>query len=131
MRAALEVARWAIKMETTVEEEMAEFKSDHYVPKDGWLYSTDRRTFTVIPDGPESLRRIAAFAHTILDDGNGDARAAAMSVGDGFEDVMAFAQQPDGSIDLARMESLEGRFGSNGGRGCDVRSGPCSCGAWH
>lgn len=25
----------------------------------------------------------------------------------------------------------EGKYGFNGFRGCDVRLGPCSCGAWH
>ena len=31
-------------------------------------------------------------------------------------------------LDLALMEAHEGTGGS---RRCDVRSGPCSCGAWH
>lgn len=37
----------------------------------------------------------------------------------------------NGAIDLGLMEAHEGLAGSNGGSRCDVRQGPCSCGAWH
>lgn len=37
----------------------------------------------------------------------------------------------NGAIDLAAMQAHEGLQGNNGGKGCDVRSGPCACGAWH
>lgn len=36
-----------------------------------------------------------------------------------------------GAISMRIVEAHEGLHGSNGGRGCDVSSGPCSCGAWH
>lgn len=53
-------------------------------------------------------------------------------VGSSFDAVMRHAKNPKaGGIDPRRLDALEGRYGSNGGRGCDVRSGPCSCGAWH
>lgn len=29
------------------------------------------------------------------------------------------------------MVAHEGIYGNNGGMLCDVRQGPCSCGAWH
>lgn len=51
-------------------------------------------------------------------------------VGPTFEDAIEYAFK-DGAIDLYRLQKLEGRYGYNGGRGCDVLSGPCSCGAWH
>ena len=36
------------------------------------------------------------------------------------------------AIDIRRIDSLEGSCGRNrSGRGCDVTSGACSCGAWH
>lgn len=64
--------------------------------------------------------------------GGGASDGLASKVGPGFGDVVAHATDPKtGAIDLRRMEQLEGRFGSNGGRGCDVRRGACSCGAWH
>lgn len=31
----------------------------------------------------------------------------------------------------AERRERENAVGSNGGRLCDTRSGPCSCGAWH
>jgi len=34
-------------------------------------------------------------------------------------------------LDLVLMDAHEGLMGRNGGRGCDVERGPCSCGAWH
>ena len=37
----------------------------------------------------------------------------------------------EGVIDLAKMQELEGSCGCNGGKGCDVTEGPCSCGGWH
>jgi len=37
----------------------------------------------------------------------------------------------DGAINTLLMEAHEGLTGTNGGRGCDVLSGPCACGAWH
>lgn len=37
----------------------------------------------------------------------------------------------DGAISIAIMQAHEGLHGHNGGVGCDVASGPCSCGSWH
>ncbi len=49
-----------------------------------------------------------------------------------FEGLIQHAMTKDG-IDLRKIEAQEGRYGRNGGRGCDVGpgGGPCSCGAWH
>lgn len=53
-------------------------------------------------------------------------------VGDAFNDVMEHARSSGfGDIDPRKIQELEGRFGTNGGKGCDVAQGPCSCGAWH
>ena len=39
----------------------------------------------------------------------------------------------DNALDLSLMEAHTkyAPLGYNGGQPCDVRSGPCSCGAWH
>ena len=39
----------------------------------------------------------------------------------------------EGVLDLRLVEAHEryAALGYNGGRPCDVTSGPCSCGAWH
>jgi hypothetical protein len=39
----------------------------------------------------------------------------------------------NGALDMRLMDAHEehASLGSNGGRRCDVTSGPCSCGAWH
>ncbi len=39
----------------------------------------------------------------------------------------------DGVLDMSLMDAHErhASLGRNGGRSCDVISGPCSCGAWH
>lgn len=47
-----------------------------------------------------------------------------------FNGLINHASTKEG-VDLRMIEAEEGRYGSNGGRGCDVISGPCSCGAWH
>ena len=36
-----------------------------------------------------------------------------------------------GALDISIMDAHEGLLGSNGGKKCDVVSGPCACGAWH
>ena len=48
-----------------------------------------------------------------------------------YEELISECTNDDGAIDALKMELLEGSCGTNGGRGCDVTSGPCSCGAWH
>jgi len=60
-----------------------------------------------------------------------DGRMESGEVGDRFEDVINYSMTPEGAIDLERIDRLEGRFGYNGDKPCDVRRGPCSCGAWH
>ena len=39
----------------------------------------------------------------------------------------------DGVVDMSLFDAHSKRasMGTNGGRKCDVRRGPCSCGAWH
>jgi len=39
----------------------------------------------------------------------------------------------DGALDLQLLDAHAAHvdMGSNGGVRCDVRSGPCACGAWH
>ncbi len=38
-----------------------------------------------------------------------------------------------GALDMRLMEvhEIHASTGTNGGRSCDVTSGPCACGAWH
>ena len=53
-------------------------------------------------------------------------------IGPYFNDVVAYSTTPDGSIDLLKMQELEGRYSHvHGNRFCDVLEGPCACGAWH
>lgn len=64
----------------------------------------------------------------------GKNKFSSRAVGSDFKDVVNHATEIiDGEpvINLKKVAELEGRFGRNGGRGCDVLSGPCSCGAWH
>lgn len=46
-----------------------------------------------------------------------------------FNELMQSAMK-DGAIDLSIIDNAPA-VGYNGGRKCDVTSGPCSCGAWH
>tara|TARA_Y100000310_G_scaffold94631_1_gene92387 strand:- start:2697 stop:2990 length:294 start_codon:yes stop_codon:yes gene_type:complete len=87
----------------------------------------------LIPGG-DILARIEKRARNMLygPEGSTDPR---LDVGGDFNSVVAHSTRNEPGVgpvvDLGAMDALEGRFGSNGGRGCDVRSGPCSCGAWH
>lgn len=51
-------------------------------------------------------------------------------IGADFDGVISHALTGN-SINLGKMQALEGRFGFNGRQGCDTLEGPCSCGAWH
>lgn len=48
-----------------------------------------------------------------------------------YEGLVACCTTADGAVDLGLIEAHEGIHGSNGGRRCDVKRGPCACGAWH
>lgn len=128
-----EVARNAVKEGHSVSEEMRDFRVAGLHPPGGWIVSLDRKTFSIISDGAEALNLVEHFAHIALLDGEEKSVPTEVNaVGPTFTDVVAHATDPEtGTIDLNKMQKLEGRFGTNGGRGCDVLSGPCSCGAWH
>ena len=134
----IEVAKESLKS-GSVAVEMREFRREHFVPREGWVYSLDRKEFKIVPDGEQANLLVEQFAHVALGDAklplSDQADNPRVTVGDRFEDVVAHATRVDpqhGSvIVLSEIDKLEGRFGYNGGRGCDVRSGPCSCGAWH
>ena len=126
MMRATQVAQNAINERHSISAEMKDFREffkDHK-PR-GFYHSEDRKTFVTITDRADALNKIESSANMILD------KEPEPEVGDSFDDVLAHAQDENGAIDLRKMEKLEGRFGTNGGQRCDVRRGPCSCGAWH
>lgn len=145
MRYALDVAGYVVKQGNTVKKEIGGEFRRFFVntnPPGGYIYSSDRREFVFLKDKSEALKKIEEFAAQVvtgspLTEAKGGSSSPLTSpvlhrtVGPTFNDVLAHSMTSDGAIDLARMEKLEGRFGYNGGRGCDVSSGPCSCGAWH
>lgn len=131
MLRALHVVQNAIKENHSIKREMKDFReffATHEAVK-GFAYSSDRESFEIITGKEEALRLIQEFAHTIMGEDN-KTKTEASNVGNSFEDVINHAINPEG-IDLEKISKLKGRFGTNGGRGCDVNSGPCSCGAWH
>jgi hypothetical protein len=51
-----------------------------------------------------------------------------------FAELVRAAVDPTGAepaLDAVFLASHQGRWGRNGGVGCDVFLGPCSCGATH
>lgn len=131
MITGLEVARHTLRGRSTMTEEMIDFKRGHFKPSEGWIVSLDRKSIHIVPEGRGTTSLIERFAHIALDDNHPSTKEELRAVGPDFEDVIAHASTREGAIDLMKVQELEGRFGSNGGRGCDVLSGPCSCGAWH
>lgn len=125
----VQVTRFALKERHSIEAEMQDFRKEAPYPSKGYLWSSDRKTFEVIMDHEEAMKKVQKFANMVF----GDVTTApdGRKVGDSFGDVVAYATTPEGHINLAKTQELEGRFGYNAGRGCDVRRGPCSCGAWH
>jgi len=128
-----QVAQNALKEGHSVDAEMTDFRREmtgqlpRMAPK-GIIWSADRKTFEIITDTKKAMAMVSAFAKMVLGDneprGAGPPRRS-------FNELVAGAITPDGAVDLAKIDALEGSCGRNGGRGCDVTSGPCSCGAWH
>ena len=53
-------------------------------------------------------------------------------VGPNIEDLVENAKDEAGAIDVAKFQSLEGRYAHvHGNKRCDVLYGPCACGAYH
>lgn len=136
MQTGSHVAQFMIRDGTTLEAELRELRqAEASRPPKGWVFSPDREHFEIITDCEAALRKVTAFAQTVLgtavakDEQRRTVRQTA--VGDRFQDIIAHVTTPDGVLDSTRIEALEGRFGVNAGHGCDVRSGACSCGAWH
>jgi hypothetical protein len=80
---------------------------------------------------PKIVKDIAVVPQLILD-------YAVMAMGKGaggdFNNLLADIVRPTLSgpaLSLKELQSRAGRFGYNGGQGCDTVDGPCSCGAWH
>lgn len=130
MNMGLQVAQFSIKEGHSIVREMNDFEKENICPKRGWVFSSDRKHFEIAPPFSRAhLGLIEKFAYIAL--GLEPPEKLSTMVGPNFRDVVRYAATPEGAIDLAKMQELEGRFGSNGGHGCDVRKGPCSCGAWH
>ena len=130
MNMGLQVAQFALKEGHSIEREIVDFQKENIRPEKGWVFSSDRVHFEIVPSSTRAHPGlIEKFAYIAL--GLEPPEKLASMVGPDFQDVVAYATTPEGYVDLSKMEKLEGRFGSNAGRGCDVRSGPCSCGAWH
>jgi hypothetical protein len=122
MLMATKAAREVVKGAGSFYSEMQQFCSQ--APRQvKWIWSADRRQFRYLEGFDQVVEKVEQFAKQLL--------AGQIPVGSSFEDVIAHATTEGGAIDLRRIEELEGRCGTNGGRGCDVTSGPCSCGAWH
>ena len=130
---AVQVAGYAIKQCNSVSSEVrgdfGEFIRTSCNPPKGFIWSSDRKEFVFITDKDEVLKKVEEFASSVL--GTSSTSRPTQAVGDSYAAVVAHAMTKNGAIDLSRVQELEGRFGYNGGRGCDTRRGPCSCGAWH
>lgn len=125
MRYGLEAVQMMHTDRTRIGAQIAKFRALRPAPPKGFIWSPDRKNFEVITDLEAAAGKVAEFAAGIM------AGPAAAHVGPDFKDAIAHAMTRDDAIDLSRLDELEGRYGYNGGRGCDVLEGPCSCGAWH
>jgi hypothetical protein len=126
-----QVARNMLDDGTSLDQEMRNFTGffKGVNPRHGFISSDDRVKFTTITDKEEALSKVRQFAEQLM---SGSPRQERPSVGHrDLNDVVALSVGLDGTIDARKMQALEGSCGSNGGRGCDVTEGPCSCGAWH
>jgi hypothetical protein len=124
-----EVAKYVLSNGVSLGREMQDFRRDAPRPAGGYIWSADRENFELITDFGQVVERVRGFARQLL--GLDASPEPTEAVGGSFQDVLAHATTQEGAVDLAKLDRLEGRCGHNGNRGCDVTSGPCSCGAWH
>jgi hypothetical protein len=68
MASGHQVAKNTVDNNTTVEQEMEVFRSKNIHPPKGWMYSPDRREFTIISDGEEIFELVERFAYVALSD---------------------------------------------------------------
>jgi hypothetical protein len=120
----------------TINNEMADFRREFSFPSGGMIWSSDRKVFEIITDREVAYTKVREFAEMLVSSVKGATSATIPTkenVGNSFEDIVAHATDPDGAIDLRKIEALEGRFSHLPGhsRRCDVLSGPCACGAFH
>ncbi len=121
---AIQVARSVIKEQSEVHREVyGDFRRyfEAHTPKKGCVFSKDGKTFEFVTDKDEVLKKVEEFALQVL------GANKPLGIGPSFADVVNHAMDSDGAVDLRKVDALEGRFGGR----CDVRSGPCACGAWH
>lgn len=136
MLMASHVARFTIDDETSVEQEMEDLKKSFRLgdafPLNGWIYSEDGINFMDNLSRDDAIEKIEETARMLLSKKTEKEKAPDSSIGSSFSNVVSSATDPKtGIIDLSQIDRFEGRCGTNGGRGCDVTNGPCSCGAWH
>lgn len=129
-----DVARYALKERHSVEREMVDFRDElagsmSQMARKGIIWSEDRQDFQIISDIEEGIGKIEKFAKMLLEENQPTETVPTESRS--FEQLTSQTVNEDGAIDLGKIDAFEGSCGSNGGRGCDVTSGPCSCGAWH
>jgi hypothetical protein len=125
----VQVARNAIWEGHSVDREMSDFRREATqflrAASGGMIWSDDRKRFEIVTDLEKGIALVRQFAISLTGDSGG-------STSRSFERLVASCvDKKSGAIDLAALDALEGSCGRNGGRGCDVTSGPCSCGAWH
>lgn len=97
-----------------------EEQRDADVPE-GYLWSPNGEEFERVCDFCDVVELVKEFAAQVMG-------------GEGARDFQGLAGEiinEDGAVDVRKMAALEGRYGKNGGQGCDVLDGPCSCGATH
>ncbi len=127
------VARYALRGNHSVSVEMKDFRREmkgkiSQAARNGIIWSKDRTGFEVIKDITKGIDKIEEFAKMVLGEVEPN---EPKKIKRSFKQLVANATDKKGAIDSRKIEAAEGSCGSNGGRGCDVTEGPCSCGAWH
>lgn len=126
---ALQVAQNALKERHSVDTEINDFKNAFFDSDTGGIFLPTLTDFEVIRNTTLMFQKITEIAKIII--GEHDPVTSSRTFGDLI--ATASAKTPNSNIiDIRVIEALEGSCGHNkSGRGCDVTSGACSCGAWH
>jgi hypothetical protein len=137
-RFGLMLAKYALENDTVdIEEALQVEKRDalENYNADKFLLFKDG-AWKIVHDIESVIDEVVEFARVVIDATEKDRKSEEIRKDDSFEGLLKHStiKEPvtgKGLIDVRKMEKEEGRYGSNAGRGCDTRKGPCSCGAWH
>lgn len=108
--------------------QVQKFRDWRPTPAKGFIWSPDRQRFELIEDFDTAIAKLREFGLALM---SGPASRQVTDLNDLVGTSMVDVGSGAPALSLSDMDEHAGNFGYNGGQGCDVLVGHCSCGANH